>query len=210
MGTCFMLNFVKINSKQVTIMSVDYQEKSTRSSLSHKELLGILLRTMLETEKNAEDGKMWSEILLNLSKTEFLSEPDSVSKKPDEKENDDALLYTKISQILTTLGVPANLLGYRYLRYAIFIVVQDVNSLYGITKILYPAIAKKYDSSASRVERAIRHAIEVSFSRGDFETIQSFFGNTININSGKPTNSEFIYKVADTLRMEYDLPFSNP
>ena len=104
--------------------------------------------------------------------------------------------------------MPTNLLGYEYLRYAIFTAFHDKDCLCGITKILYPAIADKFQTSAPRVERAMRHAIEVSCNRGDPKIIQSFFGNTLNPDKGKPTNSEFISKIADMLRVEYNLPCS--
>lgn len=101
------------------------------------------------------------------------------------------------------LGVPAHIKGYQYLREAIMMAVEDIDMLGSITKILYPTIAKKYQTTASRVERAIRHAIEVAWSRGKMETLDALFGYTINTGKGKPTNSEFIALIADKIRLLY-------
>ena len=100
------------------------------------------------------------------------------------------------------IGVPAHIKGYQYLRDAIIMSVNDIEMLNSITKILYPTIAKKYQTTASRVERAIRHAIEVAWSRGKMDTIDALFGYTINNGKGKPTNSEFIALIADKIRLE--------
>ena len=108
----------------------------------------------------------------------------------------------KITEILCDLGIPTNLLGYEYLRFAISIALTDRQCLYGITKILYPTVAKEFKTSSSRVERAIRHAIEVASIRGDIDVFRKFFGNTINPDTGKPTNSEFISKIVDRLKMD--------
>ena len=101
------------------------------------------------------------------------------------------------------LGVPAHIKGYQYLREAIMMAVEDIDMLGSITKILYPTIAKKYQTTASRVERAIRHAIEVAWSRGKMETLDALFGYTINTGKGKPTNSEFIALIADKIWLLY-------
>lgn len=101
------------------------------------------------------------------------------------------------------IGVPAHIKGYQYLREAIMMSVEDVEMLNSITKILYPTIAKKFQTTSSRVERAIRHAIEVAWNRGKMETLDSLFGYTINTGKGKPTNSEFIALIADKIRLQY-------
>lgn len=101
------------------------------------------------------------------------------------------------------IGVPAHIKGYQYLREAIMMSVQDVEMLNSITKILYPTIAKKFQTTSSRVERAIRHAIEVAWNRGKMETLDAMFGYTINTGKGKPTNSEFIALIADKIRLQY-------
>ncbi len=101
------------------------------------------------------------------------------------------------------IGVPAHIKGYQYLREAIMMSVEDSEMMGSITKILYPTIAKKYRTTASRVERAIRHAIEVAWNRGRMETLDDMFGYTINTGKGKPTNSEFIALIADKIRLKY-------
>lgn len=111
-------------------------------------------------------------------------------------------LESEITNIIHEIGVPAHIKGYMYLREAISMVVNDVELLSAVTKELYPSIAKKYNTTASRVERAIRHAIEVAWSRGQVETINRIFGYTIHNGKGKPTNSEFIAMVADKLRLK--------
>ncbi|WP_347877405.1 sporulation transcription factor Spo0A [Caloranaerobacter azorensis] len=111
-------------------------------------------------------------------------------------------LEAKITNIIHEIGVPAHIKGYLYLRDAIGMVVENVELLSAVTKRLYPSIAKKYNTTPSRVERAIRHAIEVAWSRGKVDTINSLFGYTVHDEKGKPTNSEFIAMVADKLRLE--------
>lgn len=111
-------------------------------------------------------------------------------------------LETEITSIIHEIGVPAHIKGYMYLREAITMVVNDMELLSAVTKELYPSIAKKYNTTASRVERAIRHAIEVAWGRGQVDAINKLFGYTIHNEKGKPTNSEFIAIIADKLRLK--------
>ena len=111
-------------------------------------------------------------------------------------------LEAKVTGILHEIGVPAHIRGYHYMREAIIMSVNDMDVLNYITKELYPAIEKKCNTTPSRVERAIRHAIEVAWSRGKIDAIDELFGYTINNHKGKPTNSEFIALIADRLRLE--------
>jgi len=111
-------------------------------------------------------------------------------------------LESKVTSILHEIGVPAHIRGYHYMREAILMAVEDLDVLNYITKELYPTIAKKCNTTPSRVERAIRHAIEVAWSRGKVEIIDNMFGYTINNHKGKPTNSEFIALISDRLRLE--------
>lgn len=111
-------------------------------------------------------------------------------------------LEAKITNIIHEIGVPAHIKGYLYLREAITMVIDNVELLSAVTKELYPNIAKRFNTTPSRVERAIRHAIEVAWSRGKVDTINNLFGYTVNTDKGKPTNSEFIAMVADKLRLE--------
>lgn len=112
-------------------------------------------------------------------------------------------LEKDVTDMIHELGVPAHIKGYQYLREAIMMSVEDMDMLNSITKILYPTIAKKFQTTPSRVERAIRHAIEVAWSRGRMETLDALFGYTINTGKGKPTNSEFIALIADKIRLLY-------
>ncbi|MDB5056265.1 MAG: Spo0A [Bacilli bacterium] len=112
-------------------------------------------------------------------------------------------LDANITSIIHEIGVPAHIKGYQYLREAITMVYNNIEILGGITKVLYPSIADHYKTTPSRVERAIRHAIEVAWTRGNIDSISHLFGYTINISKSKPTNSEFIAMVADKLRIEH-------
>ncbi|MBU3145595.1 sporulation transcription factor Spo0A [Clostridium sp. CF012] len=111
-------------------------------------------------------------------------------------------MITKISNIIHGIGIPAHIKGFMFLREAINLVVNDIGLLSSVTKELYPAIGKKFNTTASKVERAMRHAIDVAWSRGQIETINKIFGYTIRNEKGRPTNSEFIAMIADKLRLE--------
>ena len=112
-------------------------------------------------------------------------------------------LEQDVTDMIHEIGVPAHIKGYQYLREAIMMSVEDSSMISSITKILYPTIAKRFQTTPSRVERAIRHAIEVAWSRGKMETLDSLFGYTIDNSKGKPTNSEFIALIADRIRLSY-------
>ena len=112
-------------------------------------------------------------------------------------------LEQDVTNMIHDIGVPAHIKGYQYLREAIMMSVNDPVMISSITKILYPTIAKRFQTTPSRVERAIRHAIEVAWSRGRMETLDALFGYTINTGKGKPTNSEFIALIADKIRLKY-------
>lgn len=112
-------------------------------------------------------------------------------------------LEQDVTNMIHEIGVPAHIKGYQYLREAIMMSVEDSSMISSITKILYPTIAKRFQTTPSRVERAIRHAIEVAWSRGRMETLDSLFGYTIDTGKGKPTNSEFIALIADKIRLSY-------
>ena len=112
-------------------------------------------------------------------------------------------LETQVTELLHEIGIPAHIKGYHYLRDSILMAVDDMEVLNAITKILYPTVAKKNQTTSSRVERAIRHAIEVAWSRGKLDTLEALFGYTVSNGKGKPTNSEFIALIADTIQLEY-------
>ncbi|MGM9613112.1 MAG: sporulation transcription factor Spo0A, partial [Butyricicoccus sp.] len=126
----------------------------------------------------------------------------SLTRGPLTAAGDEIALEVRVTEVIHQVGVPAHIKGYQYLREAIMMAVKDMESVGAITKILYPAIAKRFKTTSSRVERAIRHAIEVAWDRGDLETLQSYFGYTVSGLKGKPTNSEFISMIADRLRLE--------
>lgn len=120
-----------------------------------------------------------------------------------EKLSDLPDMEAQVTKIIHQIGVPAHIKGYQYLRCAILLAIDDEDIINSVTKVLYPAVAKKYQTTTSRVERAIRHAIEVAWDRGDVDTLNSYFGYTIQNSRGKPTNSEFIAMIADNLRLKY-------
>ncbi len=111
-------------------------------------------------------------------------------------------LEREVTAIIHEIGVPAHIKGYQYLREAIIYTVNDMDAINAVTKVLYPAVARKFGTTASRVERAIRHAIEVAWDRGDLETLQKYFGYTVSNAKGKPTNSEFIAMISDRLQLD--------
>ena len=123
---------------------------------------------------------------------------EEIIKKAEERD-----LEQDVTDMIHEIGVPAHIKGYQYLREAIMMSVEDPSMLSSITKVLYPTIAKKFQTTSSRVERAIRHAIEVAWSRGRMETLDALFGYTVNTGKGKPTNSEFIALIADRIRLKY-------
>lgn len=118
---------------------------------------------------------------------------------------DENFLRKEITKLLHTLGMPTHVLGYEYSREAILIALGNKGILKGMTTELYPAVAQAFNTTPSRVERAIRHAVELAWDRGDLDTIQKFFGFTVSSKKGKPTNSEFLSALADHLRLELQL-----
>ena len=114
----------------------------------------------------------------------------------------DTQLELRITNIIHEIGIPAHIKGYQYIRYSIMLAVKDETIIGSITKTLYPTVAKKHNTTSSRVERAIRHAIEVAWDRGDIDTLNAYFGYTVQNNKGKPTNSEFIAMISDKIRLQ--------
>ena len=121
---------------------------------------------------------------------------------PPQRRVDKTSIESMVTNIIHEIGVPAHIKGYQYLREAIIIAVNDMDVINAITKVLYPQVAKTFQTTPSRVERAIRHAIEVAWDRGDLDTLQRFFGYTVSNTKGKPTNSEFIALIADELQLQ--------
>ena len=135
----------------------------------------------------------------NLSRNSDRKNEENTTDNMQKTEN----LESRVTNMLHEIGIPAHIKGYHYLRDAIIMAVNDMDVLNAITKILYPTVAKKYQTTSSRVERAIRHAIEVAWSRGKLDTLDELFGYTVSTGKGKPTNSEFIALIADTIQLEY-------
>ena len=129
-----------------------------------------------------------------------------ISKRKDDTKTLDFYhnnLQVSITKILHELGIPSHIKGYQYIREGVSIIFERPETIGGITKELYPELASKFDTTVSRVERTIRHAIEVSWNRGDWELMEEIFGHSVDIDKAKPTNSEFIVTVADKLRLEH-------
>ena len=133
-------------------------------------------------------------VSLNETKSKYINNPNSSNN-----------IEIEVTNIMHDIGIPAHVQGHQYLREAIICVMKNSDALVGVTKQLYPDIAKKYNTTATRVERSIRHAIEMAWGRGKVDTLQSLFGYTINISKSKPTNSEFIAMIADKLRLELNI-----
>ncbi len=122
--------------------------------------------------------------------------------KPAKKVDPELDIEMRVTDTIHEIGVPAHIKGYQYLRESIIMTVKDMDTINAITKVLYPTVAKKFKTTSSRVERAIRHAIEVAWDRGDIEVLNNFFGYTVSNSKGKPTNSEFISMIADRIRLQ--------
>lgn len=175
------------------ILSAVGQDKITQQAVSLGAEYYIVkpfdLEILVERIRQLING----DILINRSDSVKTAQKSRV--KPSSLEN-------RITQIMRDVGVPAHIKGYQYMRDAVMLVIEDIELISSVTKRLYPELARRYKTTPSRVERAIRHAIEVAWTRGQVDTIHELFGYTINTKKGKPTNSEFIAMIADKLRLE--------
>lgn len=203
-GVLENLNMIKINKKPICIMlSAVGQDKITQKAVA----LGaeyyvvkpfdieLLIKRIRELKHYRPSNNNESTFISRETRSQYIEIPDGQEKKQDN-------LEALVTNIIHEVGVPAHIKGYQYLREAIIMVINDIEVINQITKSLYPQIARKFGTTASRVERAIRHAIEVAWGRGEQEVVQSIFGYTISAAKGKPTNSEFIAMIADKLRLE--------
>ncbi len=120
-------------------------------------------------------------------------------------EEKDSKIELAISRVLHSLGIPSHIRGYQYIRESIYMMYENPDMIGGVTKCIYPEVAMRFDTTASRVERAIRHAIEVSWARGDYDLMDELFGHSVDFDRSRPTNSEFIATIADNLRVNKDL-----
>ena len=149
------------------------------------------------------NGDKEFQIMIHVPQGQSEITPYTIPVQPNSEKKEEKNLEKDVTEMIHEIGVPAHIKGYHYLRKAIMMCVEDVEMLNSITKVLYPTIADKFQTTPSRVERAIRHAIEVAWSRGRMETLDGLFGYTINTGKGKPTNSEFIALIADKIRLRY-------
>lgn len=189
MPTCIMLSAVgqeKVTQKAITLGAEYYIVKPFDIDILIKRIREIKYFKPIQNEAN---------IVTRDTKLQYID----ISKGEIKKEEN---LEALVTNIIHEVGVPAHIKGYQYLREAIMMVVNDIEVINQITKSLYPKIAYKFNTTPSRVERAIRHAIEVAWGRGQQETVENIFGYTISAAKGKPTNSEFIAMIADKLRLE--------
>ena len=205
LGVLEKLNSMKLNKiPRVMVLSAVGQDKITQKAIKlgadyyvvkpfDMDVFTKRIRDMFSTVDVQESGNRLAQ-----KSSIIVSRETSMPISNNEPED----LETEITSIIHEIGVPAHIKGYMYLREAITMVVNDMELLSAVTKELYPSIAKKYNTTASRVERAIRHAIEVAWGRGQVEAINKLFGYTINTEKGKPTNSEFIAIIADKLRLK--------
>lgn len=203
LGVLENINLIKCDKKPTCIMlSAVGQDKITQRAIS----LGAeyyvvkpfdieLLIKRIREMKFYKPSQLNNNFISRETKQQYIELSENDSKK---EENLEAL----VTNIIHEVGVPAHIKGYQYLREAIMMVVNDIDVINQITKSLYPKIAFKYNTTPSRVERAIRHAIEVAWGRGQQEAVENIFGYTISASKGKPTNSEFIAMIADKLRLE--------
>ena len=168
----------------------------------------ILLSTFYTDQILAEAGELGISYFMPkpFQMDALLNRMQMVFGQPATPEERAAALKNMVTAVIHEIGVPAHIKGYQYLREAIMIAVNDMDVINAVTKVLYPEVAKRFETTPSRVERAIRHAIEVAWDRGDLETLQKYFGYTVSNAKGKPTNSEFIAMIADRLVLEQKRP----
>lgn len=202
LGVLENINIIKADKKPMCIMlSAVGQDKITQQAINlgaeyyvvkpfDIELLIKRIRELKFYKPNQKNNFIGREI-----KPQYIEISNNEAKTEDH-------LEALVTNLIHEVGVPAHIKGYQYLREAIMMVVNDIDVINQITKSLYPQIARKYSTTPSRVERAIRHAIEVAWGRGEQEAVQNIFGYTISAAKGKPTNSEFIAMIADKLRLE--------
>jgi len=185
------------NMEQLRITAADDNEKVYRilGDLMNGDKEFQIMITVPGGKKEEGDMQQSGEEVLIRAAEEKTGAGVSVGKAYD--------LEQDVTDIIHEIGVPAHIKGYQYLREAIMMSVREPAMISSITKVLYPTIAKRFQTTPSRVERAIRHAIEVAWSRGRMETLDALFGYTVNTGKGKPTNSEFIALIADRIRLKY-------
>ena len=203
----------KQNEFDVLLLDLIMPKKDGLYVLEEMKKRGINKNVIVETSYNTQEViKQVSDYNVNyfILKPFELDDLESrimgISKRKDDTKTLDFYhnnLQVSITKILHELGIPSHIKGYHYIREGVSIIFERPETIGGITKELYPELASKFDTTVSRVERAIRHAIEVSWNRGDWELMEEIFGHSVDIDKAKPTNSEFIVTVADKLRLEH-------
>ena len=202
-GVLEQMNMIKLNKKPICIMlSAVGQDKITQKAIELGAQYYIIkpfdiqvLVQRIKELKYYQPSIPRGNFLVKETKSQYIQIP-QVSK------DDDDTVEALVTNVIHEIGVPAHIKGYQYLREAIIMVVNNIDIINQITKQLYPEIAEKYHTTPSRVERAIRHAIEVAWGRGEPAVVENIFGYTVSASKGKPTNSEFIAMIADKLRLE--------
>ena len=200
LGVLEKLNTISLHKKpKVIVLSAVGQDKITQRAIESGADYYIIkpfdLEVLIKRIRQLTNDEETS--YAHRDQPSFAKKPYISMDQPNKNNN----IQIQITNIIHEIGVPAHIKGYIYLREAIALVIENIDLLSAVTKELYPSIAKKYNTTSSRVERAIRHAIEVAWNRGKVDTINSLFGYTINNEKGKPTNSEFIAMIADKLRL---------
>lgn len=207
LGVLEKLNTMDLEkTPRIIILSAVGQDKITQQAITlgadyytvkpfDMEVFTKRIREMFNSAPTIQESSAQSNRVSYPTTSSYILTSEQKSKTPID-------LETEITNIIHEIGVPAHIKGYMYLREAITMVVNDMELLSAVTKELYPSIAKKYNTTASRVERAIRHAIEVAWGRGQIEAINKLFGYTVHNDKGKPTNSEFIAIIEDKLRLK--------
>ena len=185
-----------IKKPTIVVMSAIGQEKITQKAIELGAIYYVVkpfdIGTLVDRIRDLLKGDNKSENITNII----------ASNKIANKEKSDLSLEVRTTNMMHDVGVPAHIKGYQYIREAIMYVIENEDAINSITKVLYPTLAERFETTPSRVERAIRHAIEVAWNRGQLEMHDKIFGYTVNSNKGKPTNSEFIAMMADRLRLE--------
>lgn len=204
-----ILESIKNDPPDVAVLDVTAQNGDVVSVMKRVRELGVKFPVFIVT--SSYDNEFIERQVMDNGASRFLLKPydaddlcSAISSALGERVNslsDDMEIV--VTDIIHQLGVPAHIKGYHYLRTAILYSIEDKNLLDSVTKLLYPTVAGIYDTTSSRVERAIRHAIEIAWDRGNVDTLNSFFGYTVDTGKGKPTNSEFIALITDKLRLRY-------
>ena len=201
-GVLEKINMIKLEKKPICVMiSAVGQDKITQKAIELGAEYYVIkpfdIEVLLKRIRELKNYKpvQNNNFISKETKSKYIEIPQNVMKS-------DSNLEALVTNVIHEVGVPAHIKGYQYLREAIMMVVGDIDVINQITKTLYPRIAQKFETTPSRVERAIRHAIEVAWGRGQADVVENIFGYTISASKGKPTNSEFIAMIADKLRLE--------